>query len=108
MDLLRKDQEIIWHPFTSLQAPPPIPIVSAEGVWLHTSDGRQILDAVSSWWVNLYGHAHPVIAEAIAKQAKSLEHVIFAGFTHEPAILVAEKLLKLCGPTFSKVFFSDN
>lgn len=108
MELFHRDQESIWHPFTSLQAPPPIPVVGAEGVWLHTADGRKILDAVSSWWVNLYGHAHPVIAEAIAKQAKSLEHVIFAGFTHEPAVLVAEKLLKLCGSQFSKVFFSDN
>jgi len=108
MDLLQRDRQAIWHPFTSLQAPEPIAVISAEGVWLHTADGRKILDAVSSWWVNLYGHAHPVIAEAISNQAKNMEHVIFAGFTHEPAILVAEKLLKLCGENFSKIFFSDN
>lgn len=108
MDLAQRDQQAIWHPFTSLQSPAPIPVAKAEGVWLHTTDGRKILDAVSSWWVNLYGHANPVIAEAISKQAQNMEHVIFAGFTHEPAILVAEKLLKLCGERFSKVFFSDN
>jgi adenosylmethionine-8-amino-7-oxononanoate aminotransferase len=104
-----KDKEWIWHPFTALEgAPAPLFIESAEGVYLHTSDGRKIMDAVSSWWVNIHGHCHPEIVKAIAHQAQKLEHVIFAGFTHEPAITLAENLLRLLPPNFSKIFFSDN
>jgi adenosylmethionine-8-amino-7-oxononanoate aminotransferase len=99
----------IWHPFTSLEgAPEPIFISSAQGIYLHTDDGRKIIDGISSWWVNLHGHSHPVIAKAIAEQAHKLEHVIFAGFTHEPAIQLAENLLKILPDHFSKIFFSDN
>src|SRR6202050_5894992 len=76
----------LWHPFTHEGVDPPPPQTRcAEGVFLETEDGQRILDAISSWWVNLHGHAHPAIAAAIAKQARVLEHVIFAGFTHEPA-----------------------
>jgi adenosylmethionine---8-amino-7-oxononanoate aminotransferase len=85
------DKRNIWHPFTPLEgAPDPIVIDRAEGVYLYTNDGRKIIDAISSWWVNLHGHSHPVIAEAVAVQAKKLEHVIFAGFTHEPAITLSK------------------
>ncbi|HEY5826380.1 MAG TPA: adenosylmethionine--8-amino-7-oxononanoate transaminase [Cyclobacteriaceae bacterium] len=104
-----KDQQYIWHPFTALEgSPDPIHISSAQGIYLHTDDGRKIIDAISSWWVNLHGHSHPVIVKAIAEQAQKLEHVIFAGFTHEPAIQLAENLLKILPKHFSKVFFSDN
>ncbi|GAB4185555.1 MAG: adenosylmethionine--8-amino-7-oxononanoate transaminase [Thermoflexibacter sp.] len=99
----------IWHPFTPLIGHrEPLLVTSAQGCYLHTSDGRKILDAISSWWVNLHGHAHPCIAEAIASQANQLEHVIFAGFTHEPAIRLANRLLQILPFNQSKVFFSDN
>lgn len=109
MTLLEKDKTFIWHPFTPLEVEEdPIVIESAEGVYLHTADGKKIIDAVSSWWVNLHGHGNPVIAEAISEQAKKLEHVIFAGFTHEPAITLAENLLSVLPKNQSKIFFSDD
>jgi adenosylmethionine-8-amino-7-oxononanoate aminotransferase len=75
-----------WHPFTQEELDPaPIQIERGEGAYLYTKDGRKFLDAISSWWVNIHGHSHPRIAAAIAEQARKLEHVIFAGFTHEPA-----------------------
>lgn len=108
-DLYTNDRNNIWHPFTALQgAGDPVLITSAKGVYLHTADGRHILDAVSSWWVNLHGHAHPHIARAIADQANKLEHVIFAGFTHEPAIRLSENLLRILPAGQEKIFFSDN
>ena len=108
-DLLKTDRENIWHPFTPLTgAPEPLLIDHAEGVYLHTHDGRKIIDGISSWWVNLHGHAHPKIAQAVADQAKKLEHVIFAGFTHEPAITLTKNLLSILPDSFSKIFFSDN
>lgn len=109
MTLQEKDKKYIWHPFTSLGADEqPILIESAEGVYLHTADGRKIIDAVSSWWVNLHGHGHPAIVKAIADQAAKLEHVIFAGFTHQPAITLAENLLSILPKNQSKIFFSDD
>jgi adenosylmethionine-8-amino-7-oxononanoate aminotransferase len=108
-DLSSKDKKNIWHPFTPLVGGiEPVLIESASGVYLYTADGEKIIDAVSSWWVNLHGHSNPIIAEAIAQQAKKLEHVIFAGFTHEPAIQLAENLLGIVPDNQSKVFFSDN
>ncbi|MEO5599300.1 MAG: adenosylmethionine--8-amino-7-oxononanoate transaminase [Cyclobacteriaceae bacterium] len=108
-DLQILDRTNIWHPFTPLQgADDPLVITSAEGVYLKTADGRQIIDAISSWWVNLHGHSHPSIAKAIADQATKLEHVIFAGFTHEPAIKLSRNLLSILPPQITKIFFSDN
>jgi adenosylmethionine-8-amino-7-oxononanoate aminotransferase len=108
-ELSAKDKKNIWHPFTSLEgSPEPIVIERAEGIYLYTPDGRKIMDAISSWWVNLHGHAHPVIAEAVAQQAKKLEHVIFAGFTHEPAVNLSENLVSILPDNFSKIFYSDN
>src|SRR5438552_5914739 len=99
----------IWHPFTnSALDPPPIEIERAEGVWLHARDGRRIIDAVSSWWVNLHGHANPRIAAAIAEQARKMEHVILAGFTHEPAEELAVRLRKWVPPDLTHLFFSDD
>jgi len=99
----------IWHPFTnSALDPSPIFVERAEGVLLHTRDGRKILDAVSSWWVNLHGHANPRIAEAIAEQARKMEHVILAGFTHEPAEKLAAGLRKWLAPELTHLFFSDD
>lgn len=108
-DLSSQDKKNIWHPFTPLEGgSEPILIEKAEGVYLHTPDGRKIIDAISSWWVNLHGHSHPVIAEEIAQQARKLEHVIFAGFTHEPAITLSENLLSILPKSFAKIFYSDN
>ncbi|MFY0686857.1 MAG: adenosylmethionine--8-amino-7-oxononanoate transaminase [Cyclobacteriaceae bacterium] len=105
---LEIDRQNVWHPFTSLLAEDPILIERAQGVWLYREDGDKILDAVSSWWVNNLGHANPKIAQAIAKQAIKMEHVIFAGFTHKPAIKLTQQLLDLLPDEQSRVFFSDD
>src|ERR1019366_7436036 len=99
----------LWHPFTHEGAdPPPLHVRRGEGVFLELQDGRQILDAISSWWVNLHGHSHPVIAAAIAKQAARLEHVLFAGFSHEPAEELASRLGKIVPSPLRHIFFSDD
>jgi adenosylmethionine-8-amino-7-oxononanoate aminotransferase len=85
-----------------------VPIVRGEGAWLIDADGRRYLDGISSWWTNIFGHANPRIAAALADQASRLEHVIFAGFTHEPAIELAEKLVAMTPAGLDKVFFADN
>jgi adenosylmethionine-8-amino-7-oxononanoate aminotransferase len=109
MDLIQRDARSVWHPFTQVQlADAPLALKSASGSWLYTHDGRKLLDATASWWVNAHGHAHPHIAAAIARQAETLEHIIFAGFTHEPAIRLAERLLALLPGNQEKIFFSDN
>jgi adenosylmethionine-8-amino-7-oxononanoate aminotransferase len=99
----------VWHPFTQhAVAPDAVAIARAEGAWLHTADGRAILDAISSWWVNIHGHGHPRIARAIAEQARQLEQVIFAGFTHAPAEALARKLVGIAPGGLGHVFFSDS
>ena len=105
----KKDSHFVWHPYTSLSDQREnIFIESAKGVYLYTPEGRKILDAVSSWWVNIHGHSNEYIADAIARQARKLEHVIFAGFTHEPAITLAERLLEILPGPQEKIFYSDN
>lgn len=89
-------------------APLPIPIVRGEGAVLYDADGREYLDMISSWWVNLHGHAHPYIAQRVSEQLNTLEHVIFAGFTHQPAVELAERLLTILPQNQAKVFYSDN
>jgi adenosylmethionine-8-amino-7-oxononanoate aminotransferase len=107
--LVEKDRACIWHPFTQMQtAHPPIPIVRAQGIYLYAEDGSRYLDAISSWWVNLHGHAHPYIAQKIQSQAEVLEHLIFADFTHAPAVELASRILSLLPGNLSKVFYSDN
>ncbi len=99
----------IWHPFTNAALdPPPLRVVRAEGVYLYTADGRKILDAVSSWWVNLHGHANPRIAAAIAEQARKMEHVVLAGFTHDAAEELAGRLRTWVRPELTHLFFSDD
>jgi adenosylmethionine---8-amino-7-oxononanoate aminotransferase len=99
----------IWPPYTQAKnAPEPLKVKSAQGVWLELEDGQRVLDVISSWWVNVHGHSHPKIAHAIAQQAQTLEHVIFAGFTHDPAEQLAERLVKKLPPGLTRVFFSDN
>lgn len=108
-DLAERDRAVIWHPFTQMQtAPLPIPIVRGSGSVLYSAGGREYLDMVSSWWVNIHGHAHPHIAKRVSEQLHTLEHVIFAGFTHQPAVELAERLLAILPANQSKVFYSDN
>lgn len=109
MNLVERDRKVLWHPYTQEKtAPLPIPIVRGEGVWLYTEDGRKILDGISSWWVNIHGHSHPFLNAALAKQANELEHVMFAGFTHKPAVELAEKLVAVTPKNLTRVFYSDN
>lgn len=103
------DAAHIWHPYTQAQgAPEPIEIVAGEGAWLRAADGKRFLDLISSWWVNIHGHAHPAISAAIARQAAALEHAIFADFTHRPAAELAARLCRIAPEGLSRVFFSDN
>jgi len=109
VSLSDRDRAVLWHPYTqALTAPAPIPIVRAEGVWLYTEDGRRILDGISSWWVNIHGHYHPKLNAALAKQAGEMEHVVFAGCTHRPAVELAERLIEILPPGLARVFYSDN
>lgn len=108
-DWVAMDRAHIWHPFTQAQvAPPPLPVARGEGAWLIDTEGRRYLDLISSWWVNLHGHAHPALVEAISKQAATLEQVLFAGFTHAPAARLAGALIARLPAGFSHVFYSDN
>jgi adenosylmethionine-8-amino-7-oxononanoate aminotransferase len=106
-----RDLAVLWHPCTQMKDHedlPPIPIRSGQGVWLEDFEGKRYLDAISSWWVNLFGHSHPYINAALKAQLDSLEHAILAGFTHEPAILLAERLVRLAPPGLSRCFYADN
>ncbi|MDR6560278.1 MULTISPECIES: adenosylmethionine--8-amino-7-oxononanoate transaminase [unclassified Arcicella] len=108
-NLSERDAKVLWHPFTQHQtAPFSIPIVRAEGVYLFDENGKRYIDAIASWWVNLHGHSHPYIAQKVAEQFLKLEQVIFAGFTHEPAVRLAERLLEILPPNQQKIFYSDN
>jgi adenosylmethionine-8-amino-7-oxononanoate aminotransferase len=109
MNLAEKDYEIIWHPYTHQKnRSPALPIVKGKKAILYDEDGKKYIDAISSWWVNIHGHGNKYIAKKLYKQAKKLEQVIFAGFTHEPAVKLAEKLLKVLPGNFARIFFSDN
>ncbi len=108
-NLIERDRTCLWHPYTQmLTRPAPLPIVRGEGVYLYTEDGRRLLDGISSWWVNIHGHSHPKLNQALATQAQQLEHVVFAGCTHRPAVELAEQLLSALPPGLARVFYSDN
>ncbi|PKV62982.1 adenosylmethionine--8-amino-7-oxononanoate transaminase [Pontibacter ramchanderi] len=108
-NLATRDQQVIWHPYTQMKtAALPIPIVRGEGALLYAEDGKTYVDAVASWWVNLHGHAHPYIARKVAEQLQTLEHVIFAGFTHPAAVTFAERLIQILPQGQSRIFYSDN
>jgi len=99
----------IWHPFAQTHLDPePLRVVRAEGTYLYTADGRKIIDAISSWWVNLHGHCHPRIAHAVADQAKELDHVLLAGFTHPAVERLTQKLQQIVPSALTNVFYSDN
>jgi adenosylmethionine-8-amino-7-oxononanoate aminotransferase len=109
--LAARDLAVLWHPCTQMkdhETQPLLAIKRGAGAWLEDFEGRRYLDAVSSWWVNLFGHANPQINAAVHDQLDRLEHVIFAGFTHEPAVRLAERLVRLTPPGLNRCFFADN
>lgn len=110
-ELAARDLSVVWHPCTQMQdheRVPMIPIARGEGAWLIDQDGKRYLDCISSWWTNLFGHCEPRISAAIKRQADTLEQVIFAGFTHEPALRLAEELVRVTPAALDRVFFADN
>ena len=109
MSLTEKDSQYLWHPYTQHKtASAPIAITKGKGALLWDENGNEYIDAIASWWVNPYGHSNTFIADAIYKQLTTLEHVLFGGFTHEPAVEVAEKLVTILPNNQQKLFFSDN
>ncbi len=109
--LIKRDLSVLWHPCTQMkdcETLPPIPIKRGEGVWLEDFEGNRYIDAVSSWWVNLFGHANPRINAAVRDQLEKLEHVILAGFSHEPVVELSERLVKLTPTELTRCFFADN
>ncbi len=108
---IKKDLKYNWHPYTQMKDCrdfPPILIEKARGMKLYDKNGNFYYDTISSWWCNIHGHDHPVIKDAIKNTLKKLDHVLFAGFTHENAVLLGEKLVSLMPRNITKVFFSDN
>ena len=108
---IKKDLKYIWHPYTQMKdclKNPPLLIEKAKGIKLYDDKGRFYYDTISSWWCNVHGHNHPTIKKAIKNQLDKLDHILFAGFTHKPAIKLAQKLVEITPSGLSKVFFSDN
>jgi adenosylmethionine-8-amino-7-oxononanoate aminotransferase len=111
LDLVRRDLAAVWHPCTQMKDHewlPLIPVRSGKGVWLEDFDGNRYLDAISSWWVNLFGHSHPYINAALNAQLETLEHVLLAGFTHEAVIELSERLIAITPPGLDRCFYADN
>ena len=109
LDIQQKDKQFVWHPFTHLKyAEVPVQIVRGEGAFFYDAEGNKLLDAISSWWVNLHGHCHPYISQKVSEQLHTLEHAIFSSFTHEPAVKLAERLIGHLPKNQSKIFYSDN
>ena len=108
-DLIKRDAEVLWHPYSAAPAPIlPYAVKSASGVRLTLHDGRQLIDGMSSWWAVIHGYNHPVLNVAMSAQLEDMAHVMFGGLTHEPAVLLAEKLLAITPPGLARVFFCDS
>jgi adenosylmethionine-8-amino-7-oxononanoate aminotransferase len=110
-DLVKRDLSVVWHPCTQMKDHewlPMIPIRRGDGVWLEDFDGNRYLDAISSWWVNLFGHANPYINAALSRQADTLEHVMLGGFSHEAVIELSERLVKVTPSGLARCFYADN
>jgi adenosylmethionine-8-amino-7-oxononanoate aminotransferase len=108
MNLTERDSNVIWHPYTQMQGSETIGIVRGEGAYLFNENNKRYIDAISSWWVNTHGHANKYIATKVSEQLTTLEHVIFAGFTHPKAVELAERLLTHLPVNQKKIFYSDN
>ena len=109
--IVKRDLRVLWHPCTQMKDHEWLPLVAikkGDGIWLEDFDGRRYMDAVSSWWVNLFGHANPRINNAIKAQVDQLEHVLLAGFTHEPIVELSEKLVTITPPGLDRCFYADN
>jgi len=109
--LMNRDLKVLWHPCTQMkdhETLPLIPIKQGKGIWLEDFDGNRYIDAVSSWWVNIFGHSNPHINQAIKNQVDQLEHVILGGFSHEPIIKLSEQLVDITPEGLSRCFFADN
>lgn len=107
--LLARDARHQWHPYTQHALEPALlPVVGAQGAELELEDGRRVIDAVSSWWTSLHGHGEPALVEAMVTQARSLDHVLFAGATHEAAVALGEELLSVAPEGLTRIFYSDN
>ena len=109
--MAQRDLAVVWHPCTQMkdhERLPLVPISRGAGAWLYDFDGNRYLDAISSWWVNLFGHANPRINAALRAQLERLEHVLLAGFTHEPAIELSERLVRLLPAGLTRCFYADN
>jgi adenosylmethionine-8-amino-7-oxononanoate aminotransferase len=107
--IIQSDSQYVWHPFTHLKyAEAPLQLVKGEGAYFYDAGGNKLLDAISSWWVNLHGHCHPYISQKVSGQLHTLEHAIFSSFTHEPAVNLAERLIGHLPGNQSKIFYSDN
>lgn len=116
--MVQRDLQVLWHPCSQMKDHDPngnladvmplIPIKSGQGVWLEDFEGKRYLDAISSWWVTIFGHTNPVINQAVKQQLDTLEHVILGGFTHEAALTLAEKLVEITPPGLDKCFYADN
>lgn len=108
-ELVRRDRAAVWHPYTSLADPDdPIPVVGARHEFIELADGRRLIDGISSWWTILHGHRHPRLMAALDRASREIDHVLFAGATHQFAVECAEELLKSAPWTGGRVFFSDN
>jgi len=110
-EIRQRDLAVLWHPTTQMKDHEwlqLLPVKRGQGVWLEDMEGNRYIDAISSWWVNLFGHANPHISAAVSEQASRLEHVILAGVTHEPAVRLAEKLVKITPAGLERVFFADS
>jgi adenosylmethionine-8-amino-7-oxononanoate aminotransferase len=108
-ELLQGDRDHIWHPYAPMvNAPPVFPVVSAEGVRIKLADGRELIDGMASWWCAIHGYNHPVLNAAIEQQLQNMAHVMFGGFTHEPAVTLAQRLVDLTPAPLQTVFFCDS
>lgn len=109
--MMQRDLAVLWHPCTQMkdhETLPLIPIKKGEGIYLYDYDGNRYMDSISSWWVNAFGHNNPVISKAVKDQVDQLEHVILAGFSHEPVIELSEQLVAITPAGLNRVFYADN